>query len=53
MYVMYDASLLWCWQLIRILIETNDPCLRVGCHRIPFHVEVPNNYFLKIKRKGI
>jgi hypothetical protein len=22
-------------------------------HRIPLHVEVPDNYFLKIKRKGL
>jgi hypothetical protein len=32
MYVMYYASMLWCWQLVGILVRTNHPCLRVGCH---------------------
>jgi hypothetical protein len=32
MYVMYYASMLLCWQLIRILVKTNHPRLRVGCH---------------------
>jgi hypothetical protein len=32
MYAMYYASMLQCWQLIRILVRTNHPCLRVGCH---------------------
>jgi hypothetical protein len=32
MYVMYYASTLRCWQLIRILVRTNHPYLRVGCH---------------------
>jgi hypothetical protein len=32
MYAMYYASMLRCWQLIRILIRTNHPCLMVGCH---------------------
>jgi hypothetical protein len=32
MYVMYYAPMLWCWQLIRFLIKTNHPCLRVGHH---------------------
>jgi hypothetical protein len=32
MYVMYYASMLRCWQLIRIMIKTNHPCLRVGHH---------------------
>jgi hypothetical protein len=32
MYVMYYASILWCWQLVMILIKTNHPCLRVGHH---------------------
>jgi hypothetical protein len=32
MYVMYYASILRCWQLVRILVRTNHPCLRVGCH---------------------
>jgi hypothetical protein len=32
MYVMYYASMHWCWQLIKILVRTNHPCLRVGCH---------------------
>jgi hypothetical protein len=32
MYVMYYASMLQCWQLIRILVRTNHPCLRVGHH---------------------
>jgi hypothetical protein len=33
MYAMYYASMLRCWQLIRILIMINYPCLRVGHHR--------------------
>jgi hypothetical protein len=33
MYVMYYVPMLQCWQLIRILVRTNHPCLRVGCHR--------------------
>jgi hypothetical protein len=32
MYAMYYASMLRCYQLIRILVRTNHPCLRVGCH---------------------
>jgi hypothetical protein len=32
MYAMYYASMLRCWQPIRILIRTNHPYLRVGCH---------------------
>jgi hypothetical protein len=32
MYAMYYASMLWCWQLVRILVRTNHPCLRVGRH---------------------
>jgi hypothetical protein len=32
MYAMYYASMLWCWQLIRILVRTNHLCLTVGCH---------------------
>jgi hypothetical protein len=32
MYVMYYASMLWCWQLVRVLVRTNHPCLRVGRH---------------------
>jgi hypothetical protein len=30
MYARYYASVLRCWQLIRILVRTNHPCLRVG-----------------------
>jgi hypothetical protein len=30
MYVMYYALILWCWQLVWILVKTNHPCLRVG-----------------------
>jgi hypothetical protein len=33
MYVMYYVSMFRCWQLIRILVKTNHPCLRVGRHR--------------------
>jgi hypothetical protein len=33
MYAMYYASTLRCWQLVGILVGTNHPCLRVGCHR--------------------
>jgi hypothetical protein len=32
MYAMYYASMLRCWQLIRILIRTNHPYLRVERH---------------------
>jgi hypothetical protein len=32
MYVMYYALILQCWQLIMILVKTNHPYLRVGCH---------------------
>jgi hypothetical protein len=32
MYVRYYASMLRCWQLVRILVRTNHPCLRVGRH---------------------
>jgi hypothetical protein len=32
MYVMYYVSMLRCWQLVRILVRTNHPCLRVGRH---------------------
>jgi hypothetical protein len=37
MYAMYYASMLQCWQLIRILVRTNHPCLRVGRHTEPRH----------------
>jgi hypothetical protein len=32
MYVMYYVTMLWCWQIVWILIRTNHPYLRVGCH---------------------
>jgi hypothetical protein len=32
MYVMHYVSMLRYWQLIRILVRTNHPCLRVRCH---------------------
>jgi hypothetical protein len=32
MYVMYYASMLWCWQPIWILIKTNRPFFGVGHH---------------------
>jgi hypothetical protein len=32
MYVMYYMSMLRYWQLIRILVRTNHPCLRVRHH---------------------
>jgi hypothetical protein len=35
MYVMYYASMLRCWQLVRILVRTNHPYLRVGRHTYP------------------
>jgi hypothetical protein len=35
MYVMYYASMLWYWQLVRILVMTNHPCLRVGRRTCP------------------
>jgi hypothetical protein len=34
MYAVYYASMLRCWQLIRILVRTNYPSLRVGCHKV-------------------
>jgi hypothetical protein len=33
MYVIYYVPMLQCWQLVRILVKTNHPCLRVGYHR--------------------
>jgi hypothetical protein len=30
MYVMYYVSMIWYWQLVRILVRTNHPYLRVG-----------------------
>jgi hypothetical protein len=35
MYAMHYASMLRCWQLVKILVRTNHPCLRVGCHTKP------------------
>jgi hypothetical protein len=32
MYVMYNALMLQCCQLVCIMVRTNHPCLRVGCH---------------------
>jgi hypothetical protein len=32
MYAMYYASMLRCWQLVKILVRTNHPYLRVGRH---------------------
>jgi hypothetical protein len=32
MYAMHYLSMLRCWQLVRILVRTNHPCLRVGHH---------------------
>jgi hypothetical protein len=32
MYVMYYASMLWCWQLVWIMVNANHPYLRVGRH---------------------
>jgi hypothetical protein len=32
MYAMYYASMLRCWQLVRILVRTNYHCLSPGCH---------------------
>jgi hypothetical protein len=29
----YYASMLWGWHLVWILVRTDNPCLRVGCHR--------------------
>jgi hypothetical protein len=33
MYVIYYVPMLQCWQLVRILVKTNHPCLMVGCHK--------------------
>jgi hypothetical protein len=32
MYAMHYASMLQYWQLVRILVRINHPCLMVGCH---------------------
>jgi hypothetical protein len=32
MYAMYYASIFRCWQLVRTLVRTNHPYLRVGRH---------------------
>jgi hypothetical protein len=40
MYAMYYASMLRYWQLIRIMVRTNHPCLRVGHHSHPPSVEL-------------
>jgi hypothetical protein len=32
MYAMYYVSMLQCWQLVRILVRTNHPYLRVERH---------------------
>jgi hypothetical protein len=37
MYVMYYVSMLRCSQLVWILVRTNHPCLRVGCHSLCLH----------------
>jgi hypothetical protein len=34
MYAMYYAAMLWYRQLIRTLVRTNHPCLRVGHHNM-------------------
>jgi hypothetical protein len=36
MYAMYYASMLRYWQLVWILVRTNHPYLRVGCHTCPY-----------------
>jgi hypothetical protein len=33
MYVVYYASMLRCWHLVWILVQTNHSCLAVECHR--------------------
>jgi hypothetical protein len=33
MYAMYYMLILQCWQLVRILVRTNHPCLRVGRYK--------------------
>jgi hypothetical protein len=37
MYVIYYALMLRCWQLVRILVKTNHPCLRVGHHNLKYY----------------
>jgi hypothetical protein len=32
MYVLYYASMLRCWYIVRILVRTDHPYLGVGCH---------------------
>jgi hypothetical protein len=34
MYVLYYASMLQCWHLIWILVQTDHPCLGVRCHSV-------------------
>jgi hypothetical protein len=40
MYAMYYVSMLRCWQLVRILVRTNHPWLRVGRHSVLNSTEV-------------
>jgi hypothetical protein len=41
MYAMYFASVLQYWQLVRIPVRTNHPCLRVGCHNSYCYMKIP------------
>jgi hypothetical protein len=43
MYVIYYASILHYWQLIKILVRTNHSYLRVGCHRGKCHAATPRS----------
>jgi hypothetical protein len=43
MYVMYYASMLQCWQLVRILVGTNHPCLKVGRHSVTLSLIFSSN----------
>jgi hypothetical protein len=43
MYAMYYASMPQCWQLVKILVRTNHPYLRVGRH-----IFVVKNFFIEL-----
>jgi hypothetical protein len=52
MHVMYYASMLWCWQLVMILIKTNHHFLRVGCQRLRSRTTLRTDNGRKINLKS-
>jgi hypothetical protein len=51
--VRYYASMLRRWQLIRILVRTNHPCLRVGHHNVLFTLMLPSTTLYCHKFRGM